>query len=87
MNEIEEKSIIYDLKEYEVKSNNKIEMDNMHYEDNNKFEDESSSFNPKAYIIRDHLMLTVINMYITYFRRIDLRRSYLCHMLLRKVLN
>jgi uncharacterized Rmd1/YagE family protein len=54
MSEIEEKSIISELKTFEIKSNMKIECDYINYEDV-KLEEES--FNSKTYINRDHLIL------------------------------
>jgi uncharacterized Rmd1/YagE family protein len=54
--EIEEKSIISELKSFESKSNFKIQYDFITYDDN-KYEDET--FDPKSYIGRDHLKLSV----------------------------
>lgn len=55
--EIEEKSIISELKSFESKSNFKIQYDFITYEEN-KYEDEM--FDPKSYIGRDHLKLCVL---------------------------
>jgi uncharacterized Rmd1/YagE family protein len=54
MTEIEEKSIISELKLFEIKSNLKIEFDNINYEDT-KFEEDL--LNSKTYINTDHLVL------------------------------
>jgi uncharacterized Rmd1/YagE family protein len=54
MTEVEERSIIAELKPYEIKSNNKFENDYIHYEET-KIEEES--FNSKVYINNDHLIL------------------------------
>jgi len=56
MTEIEEKSIISELKSFELRSNFKIHSDFITYEEN-KYEEEA--FDPKNYISRDHLKLSV----------------------------
>jgi uncharacterized Rmd1/YagE family protein len=55
MTEIEEKSIIAELKPYQVKSNFKIETDYINYEETKI--DGEISVNPKTYINNDHLIL------------------------------
>jgi uncharacterized Rmd1/YagE family protein len=54
MSEIEEKSIISELKPYEIKSNTKVESDDITYEET-KIEDEP--FDHRNYINKDHLIL------------------------------
>jgi uncharacterized Rmd1/YagE family protein len=54
MSEIEEKSIIAEIKQFSVKANLKIECDNINYEET-KLDEED--FNPKTYIFNDHLYL------------------------------
>jgi uncharacterized Rmd1/YagE family protein len=54
MSEIEEKSIIAELKKFQLKSNNKVESDIINYEET-KVEEEP--INSKSYINTDHLML------------------------------
>lgn len=62
MSEMEEKSIISELKHFEIKSNQKIEYDNIKYEE--KVQDEEETFVAKYYINRDHLVLCVITIFL-----------------------
>lgn len=55
MTEIEEKSIISELKQFQLKSNIKIERDHINYEENKN--DEEDLLNAKSYINTDHLIL------------------------------
>ncbi len=54
MSEIEEKSIISELKPYELKSNSKIESDDITYEETKLDED---AFDARSFINKDHLIL------------------------------
>ena len=54
MSEIEEKSIISELKPYEIKSNSKVEIDEITYEETKIDED---IFDHRNYINKDHLTL------------------------------
>jgi uncharacterized Rmd1/YagE family protein len=71
--EIEEKSIISELKSFEIGSNFKIQYDFIIY-DENKYEDEA--FDPKSYIGRDQLKLCVICINSSLR---DLKRNWLYH--------
>jgi uncharacterized Rmd1/YagE family protein len=69
--DIEEKSIIAELKGFE-KNSFKLIYDSIHYEELKG--DDDWIFDPKNYIMRDHLKLTV-GLYDITFRLISLRRS------------
>ncbi len=56
MTEIEEKSITSELKPFEIKSNLKIESDNITYEDSKI--DEEDNFNFKSFISTDNIVLS-----------------------------
>jgi uncharacterized Rmd1/YagE family protein len=58
LSEVEEKSIITELKSFEIKSyNENYECDDINYQESNKYEEDE--LDPKAYISRDHLVLCV----------------------------
>jgi uncharacterized Rmd1/YagE family protein len=59
MTELEEKSIIAEIKYFEIKPNENVECDYIQYDEKNI--DEEVNFNVRAYILRDLLSLCVNN--------------------------